>query len=304
MQPRFAQYAVDVDRPAHARDPVLREHDDARAVLLDVLDQLPANRVDRAEIARQLRIARAEPLEVVVEVRQVDERERRVPRVVEVQRAVGDPARRRDVGARTPVVEQREDAELRVQLVAQRHRLRVDVGDLAPVGGIHRARRDGVVRAAVHVVPPEELRAGEARVGAARRVPDLLAGDEVVRLLPEPHLRRVAEEPAVGHRAVIAREQPGGERRVHRAGHRGEHGAQRPQSAARGEGAEMWRVVADQIARQADDEQGDGTSHAAATPAEDLASDSPRGSAAARRRRGAAPTSNFGDWPRKAIGLW
>jgi hypothetical protein len=79
-----------------------------RAVLLGVLDQLTANRVDRAEVGGELRITGPEPLQVVVEMRQVDERERRLPRVVDVLRAVGDPARRGDVGARSPVVEQRE----------------------------------------------------------------------------------------------------------------------------------------------------------------------------------------------------
>ena len=272
MSPASRSALFDVHGSADGGDAVLGEHDDACAVLLGVLDQLTADRVDRAEVARELRVVGPEALQVVVEVREIDERERRLPRVVDVLRAVGDPARRRDVGARAPVVEQGKDPELRIELVAQRHRLRVHVRDLAPVGGIHRARRDGVVRAAVHVVPPEQLRAGEGWVGAARLVPDLVTGDEMVRLLPEPHLRGVAKQPPVGDGAVVARQQPGRERRVHRAGDGGEHGAERPQSAARGEVAQIRRVLADQVARQADDEQGERPPHAAATPEGDLAS--------------------------------
>src|SRR5205809_165331 len=78
-----------------------------------------------------------------------------------------------------------------LQLGLQDVGLRVDAGDLAAVGRVGWARRDGPVRARVHVVPPEELGAGEAGQTAARRLPHLLAGDEAVGLPPQPDLRQV-----------------------------------------------------------------------------------------------------------------
>ena len=70
---------------------------------------------------------------------------------------------RLDRRPRSPEVEERKRPELRLQLVAQIGRRGVDVGQLPAVGRIHRPRRDGVVRGRVHVVPPEQVGAGERR---------------------------------------------------------------------------------------------------------------------------------------------
>ena len=62
-------------------------------------------------------------------------------------------------------------AELGVELVAQARRVGVDVGELATVGRIHRTRRHRPVRARIHVVPPEQVGAGERRIASARGSP-------------------------------------------------------------------------------------------------------------------------------------
>ena len=80
---------------------------------------------------------------------------------------------------------------------------RVDVGQLAPVGRIHRPRRDAVVRRRIHVEPPEQVRAGERRILGARGLPDLRRLHQPVRLAPEPHLAVVAHVPAVADDAVL-----------------------------------------------------------------------------------------------------
>ena len=50
----------------------------------------------------------------------------------------------------------------------------------------------------IHVVPPEQLGAGESGDAfPSRAVPDLLTLDQVVGLPPEPHFGKVPEVPTV-----------------------------------------------------------------------------------------------------------
>src|SRR5207302_3740951 len=176
---------------------VLRRHEHVRADLAGVPDQVGNETIDGAEGGAAARIVGSVALVVVVEVRQVHERQRRAVPAEDEPRGVGDPARRGEAGAGTPEVEEREWTQRTLELVLQVVGLRVDAGNLAAVGGIRGARSDGPVRARVHVVPPEQLGAGEAGETAARRLPHFLAGDETVGLSPEPDLREIPEVPAV-----------------------------------------------------------------------------------------------------------
>src|SRR5207302_292280 len=92
---------------------------------------------------------------------------------------------------------EREWTERAFQLVFEIVGLCVNAGELAAVGGVRGTRSDGPICTRVHVVPPEELCAGEAGETAARRLPHFLAGDEAVGLSPEPDLRKITEVPAV-----------------------------------------------------------------------------------------------------------
>ena len=205
---------------------------------------------------------RAEPLQVVVEVRQVAERERRLARGAHVHRGARDPLAGGDVGGRPPELEQREWSEPGVELVVQIGRLGIVIRDLAAVRRIHRPRRRAPVGRGVHVVPPEHLGAGEVRVAPLAGLPDLLAGDQAVRLAPQPYFGEIAEIPAVRHRAMPARRQPGHERGLHRAGDRGRDRIQRPQRAALGQAPQVGRVRADQRRRQAHHQDDQGRLHA------------------------------------------
>ncbi len=169
----------------HLGDAVLRQHDHLRAVPLGRLQQRRAGRIHGARGLDGLRVVRAEALQVVVQVRQVHQRQRRLPGVHHVLAGPGNPLAADDVRPRPPELEQRERAEPLGQLVAQGVRLGVDVRQLAPVRGVLRPRRHREVGAGVHVVPPEQLGAGERRVPLPGRVPDLLARDQVVRLPPQ-----------------------------------------------------------------------------------------------------------------------
>src|ERR1700686_776523 len=104
--------------------------------------------------------------------RQVDERERWPARVVDVPGAVGNPPARGDVRRRSPEVEQWKSPEPALELLAKLGRRRVNVGELSPVRRVHGPGRDGVGGGRIHVVPPEEIRAGEGRIAPGGRLPD------------------------------------------------------------------------------------------------------------------------------------
>src|SRR6185295_2422057 len=72
-QPRFPQPAVDVDGSGHVGDAVFGEHDDGRPGCADVIDQIPCHAVDLRGRGDGVGAATAVALQVVVEVRQVDQ---------------------------------------------------------------------------------------------------------------------------------------------------------------------------------------------------------------------------------------
>ncbi len=245
----------------YAGDAVFGEHHDAGAVAAGVGDEVARHRVDFREAFRDARVIGTEPLQVVVEVREVNERKRGRAGAPHVQRRVGDPARRGDVGGRPPEMEQRERPKLRGQLLAQLQGLRVAIGELAAVGLVDRTRRDAHVVARSHIVPPEQIGGGEGGIATLTRLPDFFAGDEAVRLAPQPYLQEIAEEPAVADDAVLTRQAAGHERRLHRAGDGGHDGRERPHRPGARERAELGRVRAEMARREANHEKDDRRTH-------------------------------------------
>src|SRR5438034_10486615 len=102
--------------------------------------------------------------------------------------------------------------------------LRVDVENFPSVGGIHRARSDGVVRGRIYVELPEKFRAGESGFAGAQLVPDFFAVNEPVRLLPELNFGQFAVVPAVADNAVRGGRFAGEIRGLRRAGDGGKRG--------------------------------------------------------------------------------
>ena len=94
--------------PRHLPDPVLGERDDLHAARAGGVDDDPRRGVHRPQGGRDLRGMGAEPLEVVVEVREVDQREVRPVGLDHLLGRAGDPAGRADPGARAPEAEERE----------------------------------------------------------------------------------------------------------------------------------------------------------------------------------------------------
>ena len=74
-------------------DAVLRQNDDCRTRALGSGDQLTANRVHRGDVAADARVVGTEALEVVIQMRQIHERQGRAVTLEDVQRAPSDPAR-------------------------------------------------------------------------------------------------------------------------------------------------------------------------------------------------------------------
>ncbi len=163
------------------------------------------------------------PLQHVIEVRKIDERQaRRVGRLDQLG-SIGDPAAGADRGARSPKFEQGKAAEFGLQGVAQSRRIGPDVGYLTSVCRIHRPWRHGDVGARVHGEPPEQVRAGERRIDRARRIPHLRRLHQMVRLAPEPDFRGVPVVPAIADDAVTGRGQPRQHGCLDRARHRRQH---------------------------------------------------------------------------------
>jgi hypothetical protein len=105
-----------------------------------------------------------DPLQAVIQVRQVDEIESGRVAFVGPLGGLGDPAATLDAGQRTPEVEQGEAAKRILQCGPQVGRLGVDVGDRAAVGPVDGTLGNGVVGARVGVVAPEEVGAGEVGI--------------------------------------------------------------------------------------------------------------------------------------------
>ena len=230
QEARPAQHAIERDGVAHRRDAVFREHDDRVAPSRGPLAEVAGHAVDLGAGRAGLRGVGPEPLEVVVEVGQVRERDGGIRLLDDLARGRGDPCRRADVGRRPPEVEQRKPAEGALQVGLQRGRVGVEARDLATVGRIDGPGRRGDVHRGVHVEPPEHLGHREAVAESrAADVPEFvgLAADEAIALPPEHHLGEIAVIPAVGHDPVVARRPAGEHRGLGTACHGGEHRAER-----------------------------------------------------------------------------
>src|SRR5262252_1543446 len=164
-----------------------------------------------------------------------------------MQGGFGNPARARNRGRRPPEMKQRKAPEPLRQLRAKFEGLGIAVGQLAAVRLVDGPWRHADIVRRGHVVPPEQVGAGERRVAPLCRLPELFAANETAGLPPEPDLHQVAEQPAVSHDAMIARQAARHEGRLHGAGHRRRHCRERAHRAAAGERAEPWRVWAEKI---------------------------------------------------------
>ena len=92
-------------------DAVLAHQDRLDAATREVLEQPGDFVIEFAEMLRDLGMIGSEFLESVVEVGEVDQRDRRVRLAFDLDRGIGDPAGAGDVGERAPEPEEREGTE-------------------------------------------------------------------------------------------------------------------------------------------------------------------------------------------------
>src|SRR5260370_40522549 len=85
-----------------------------------------------------------------------------------------------------------------------------------------------------HVVPPEHVGAGESGITLLAGLPNLLATDKSIGLAPQKDFHLIAEQPAVGHHAVISRGEPRHETCLYTAGDGGSNGIKRGHTACAG----------------------------------------------------------------------
>ena len=97
----------------------------------------------------------------------------------------------------------------------------VNVENFAPVRRIHRSRGDGVIDGGIHVVPPEQIRAGKAEGEFTKFFPNLFALHETVRLFPKLYFRQGSIVPTVTDNSVLGRGKAGEITRLRRTGYRG-----------------------------------------------------------------------------------
>ena len=134
-----------------------------------------------------------------------------------------------------------------------------------------------------------QVKAGSRRSAV---VPELLALHQAVRLAPEPDLGEVAEIPAVGDDAVLARQRAGHKRGLNGRRDRRGHGGERPQHPAIRQSLDV-RSMSEQGGREPDDIQHQSASQTHAAPRLTQASAltaSSRASTAMTERTGLSPS--------------
>ena len=102
-------------------------------------------------------------------------------------------------------MKQRKSAEFVLKFIAQRGGTRVDIWNLAAISLVHRARRNRILRARVHVEPPEHVEAGDGAIALPRGFPEFLTMHQMIGLLPEMNFRQIPIVPPVADDAMLRR---------------------------------------------------------------------------------------------------
>src|SRR5204863_8193390 len=77
------------------------------------------------------------------------------------------------------------------------------------IGRIERARRDRIIDAGMHVVPPKKFGAGELRIVLPKFLPDFPALDQMIGLFPKLNFLQFPTIPAIADDAMLERQSAG-----------------------------------------------------------------------------------------------
>ncbi len=221
-QAGLAQHAIDRHRPADVDVAVLADDPHTGPGRSGGVDQRGAGVVQLADQPGHVAARRPEALGIVIEVRQVDQRQVGPLGLQHLGRCPGDPLRAGQPAARAPEGVEREGAQAVFQSFAEAIRRTGDAEGLVAVGAVMRLWRHAERDVRALIEPPEELGRSE-RPAASFRHPsrgrvDRLGLEEGIRLLPEPDLARLAEQPAVADDPMALRSPAGEQARLGRAG--------------------------------------------------------------------------------------
>ena len=131
--------------------------------------------------------------------------------------------RRRDARRRSPKGGKWKFPQALLDFGTHRQGSSINVEDLAAIGWIARPWSNRIIRAGIHVIPPEQLGAGEARFQGAQFLPDFSALHQAIGLLPKMDLSEVPVIPAIGHNPVPRRWQASQVSGLRRTGQRGKN---------------------------------------------------------------------------------
>ena len=218
--------AVHVDVAAGRRDAVLGDHHDRSVPLQGEVAQPTRDAVYLPGGGHGLWGIGTEALEVVVQVRQIDEGKVGVVLDQYLLCGGGDPLRRCDAGPRPPVLEQGKTSQIGCQPLMEASGKGVTVGGFTPVGVVDGPGGERDVRGRPHRVPPAEIGSFVIGEGSPGGLPHLLAPHQGVVLPPEIDFAQVPKVPSVPHDAVLRGHETGEKARLHRTRNRREHGLQ------------------------------------------------------------------------------
>ena len=151
----LAEEAVEMHRAVHIGDAVFGEENDFDAAFFVEADETADDIINLFQCGRDFIEIQPVALEVVIKMRQIDERQAGPAFLFNPFRALGNPGGALDVGTRSPESLEGKIAEIFFDALTQAHRLGVDIEDLASIRRIERSRRDAEIGGGVHVIPPE-----------------------------------------------------------------------------------------------------------------------------------------------------
>lgn len=211
--------AVEGDAAGNVGNAVFAEDNGSDALLFQKADQVAQEAVHGLRRPCRLRGGRTEFLKIIVQVGQVDEAEAGAVLPFHPPGGVRYPPGGLDARHGPPEGREGEFPQVLFNGFPEFHGLGVNVKDFAAIRRVHGAGRHGPVRRGVHVVPPEELGAGEAGAEPLPQLfPEARPLHQLVGLLPELDFTHVPVVPSVGGNSVLLRGKPRDVGALRRAG--------------------------------------------------------------------------------------
>ena len=168
----FAEESVEMDGFVHLRDSVFRKQHHVNAALCIKIQQSADDGVNGLQVGFDRFVLGAETLEVVIQMRKVNERQRGRMLTLDpfgrfgnpTTHAIGRALRSLDACRRAPKSGKRKRAQVAFNVLADFKRVRVNIKHLPAIRRVHRARREAPICTGIHVVPPKNFGACEVIV--------------------------------------------------------------------------------------------------------------------------------------------